>query len=173
MTAGCLLCEVVTGKKEARKIYEDEHATVILPDTPAVLGHVQVIPKKHVHSLKEITHDVATHLFWVSSFTASAIFEYLGVQGTNIILHDSLKGHEHLSLEVVPRKFDDELDLQWAPKELSEEENNQAFEKLKDKAFFIGKEKQEKKKEPIHIEKKHPEVKGEDNYQIRRLVRIP
>lgn len=170
---GCLFCDIVKGKKEARKIYEDENAIAILPDNPAVPGHVRVIPKKHAHSLKDIAKDAATHLFWIASFAGSAIFEYLGVQGTNILLHDGLKGHEHLTLEVVPRKFDDNLDLQWAPKELSEEENNQAFERLKDKAFFVGKEKEEKKKEPVHLDKKHHEVKGEDNYQIKRLVRIP
>ncbi|MBI4149984.1 HIT family protein, partial [Candidatus Woesearchaeota archaeon] len=142
----CVFCGIVDGNKEARKLYEDEHVLAILADKPCALGHVQVILKKHTGLLKDVPNDIVSNLFWVASFAASAVFEYFGVQGTNIILHDALQGHEHPVLEVVPRKFDDGLDFQWVPKEYSEEENAVAFEKLKDKAFFIGKVKEEKKK---------------------------
>ncbi len=170
----CQFCGIVHGKSEAKKLYEDEQVLVILAEKPCALGHAQVILKKHAGSLDGLPKDVLASLFWTASFTASSIFEYLGPQGTNIIYHDALKGHEHPVLDIIPRKFEDGLDFQWQPKELSEQENTTAFEKLKDAAFFIGKEKPEaKEREPVQMDEKRKEITGSENYQIRRLVRIP
>ncbi len=172
----CQTCALLE-KKDLLNVYEDEKLMVILPEKPAAHGHLQVILKKHF-SLKELSQDDMQHLFWTASYAASSVFEYLGVQGTNIIFSNGIKGYEHLLIDVVPRTFDDGLDFQWVPKELPEAETAAAFDKLKDRAFYIGKgvgkgnlvEKEEKE---VHAEEKKPEVKAEDNYRIRHLIRIP
>ncbi len=188
----CLFCDIIEGKKEAKRLYEDDKVIAVLAEKPSALGHVQVILKSHASLFKKLETEVVQHFFWTASYAASSIFEYFGVQGTNIILHEGLTGQEHLVLHVIPRKFDDGLDFQWLPKEYTEQENATAFEKLKDKAFFIGKGKQEgKNKEGMPKEEAPAEAKTrgekqeekpgrqekhgrpEENYQIKRLVRIP
>lgn len=44
---GCTFCDILAGKQEAYKIYEDEHTLAFLDILPIRDGHVLVIPKLH------------------------------------------------------------------------------------------------------------------------------
>ena len=165
---------------EERRVYEDAVAVALLPEKGASLGHVQVVPKKKVKSLEELDDDTVVQLFYIASYAATAVFESLGMQGTNIIVNDGnvQGGEDFLVLNVLPRKEGDTLDFKWDPKQLQPQEMESIQKSIKDKADYVNVPDDQKPKE---VETKH-EFKGDDqinvnddeeNYLIKSLTRIP
>jgi len=160
-------CEVCEKTKSELKIYEDDICTAILSD--AALGHIQVIPKKHVKEMHELDKKEISHIFRVASYASTVIFETLQLQGTNLLLNTL---EPHLVINVIPRKFEDSFELQWERKPMPEEELAQVQNTIKDKTDYIGVEKPptevpEEKKEELE------EEEGVVNYLLKQIQRIP
>ncbi|MBI2147690.1 HIT family protein [Candidatus Woesearchaeota archaeon] len=174
--ADCTICTAYQ-KKELAIVYEDATVMAFLSPAPASVGHLRVCTKSHVQKLRDVPDAIASYLFFTASFAAMTVFDQLGAHGTNIILNEGLDRYgPHASIDIIPRKADDGLSFQWEPKQLGESAMASVMERLKDKAFFIGKEKPAKQepasvdKAPERMEKKQEE--GVD-YQIRHIMRIP
>ena len=121
----CNYCDIIEGKKEAAKIYEDNDVFAFLSPNPATIGHIVLIPKKHVPIIEALSDDVVSHLFNVANKISIAAFESLKIEGTNIIVQNGIEaGQEapHFSLNIIPRKTGDGLMFEWPTKQLSEEE---------------------------------------------------
>jgi histidine triad (HIT) family protein len=119
-------------------LYSDEWVYVEMPEDPSVIGHV-VVKTKNYSKIEDVPVEVAAHLFFVSSFVATALFESLGAHGTNIIMHsgknpDNPEGE--LIVHVIPRFQDDGLDL--LPKQLLDKPDlNVMAEKIRSDKIFI------------------------------------
>ncbi len=144
----CTLCSVAQKHLSAKIIYEDSVCCAILVADAAALGHIQILPKEHFQTLEEIPDTIATQLFYVASYAASAVYEGLASHGTNIICNNGAgagsKGH--LVIEVIPRKENDGLNYLWEPKKLGPNDFDDAVKKLKDKADYISLKKDKKEK---------------------------
>ncbi|MBN2459566.1 HIT family protein [Candidatus Woesearchaeota archaeon] len=133
--AECSVCDKIKEKK-ALIVYEDDNLIAILPSKPAVPGHIKIMPKQHAAKIEELPDDVVEDLFFLSNFASSSVFEAMRAHGTNIMLNES---DSHLCIDVIPRKEGDGLSFTWKPKELSADSMDEAYLKIKDKAFFINK----------------------------------
>ena len=144
----CTLCSVAQKNVSAKIIYEDSVCCAILASDAAALGHIQVLSKQHFQTLEEIPDSIATQLFYVASYAASAVYEGLASHGTNIICNNGngagSKGH--LVIEVIPRKENDGLNFLWEPKKFGPSDFDDAVKKLKDKADYISLKKDKKEK---------------------------
>ena len=158
----CNICESLNDKSKV--VYEDDSCFAVLGDS--ILGHIKVYPKKHTIKAEELKDDEIEHIFATASYAATAVFETLGAQGTNILSSNTGK-EEHFCINVLPRNMNDDLNFQWEQKVLQDEEMNDARERIKDKADYIG---IEKKKEEL-IENEEKELK--DDYLSRHLERSP
>lgn len=49
----CLFCQVIAGKKPAKKVWEDEQMLVIEDIHPQAPVHLLILPKKHIATLPE------------------------------------------------------------------------------------------------------------------------
>jgi histidine triad (HIT) family protein len=49
----CLFCRIIRGEIPSKKVHEDEHTYAFDDINPQAPTHVVVVPKKHVHGLKE------------------------------------------------------------------------------------------------------------------------
>ncbi|MCX5834037.1 MAG: HIT family protein, partial [Deltaproteobacteria bacterium] len=52
----CIFCDIIDGNGKAHRVYENEHALVILDIHPYTEGHCLVLSKRHVpwwHQLSE------------------------------------------------------------------------------------------------------------------------
>ena len=115
-----------------------------------------------------MSNEEAEHLFFASSYAATALFELLQAQGSNILI----KNFGDVNVDVIARNADDGLNLLWTPKKAEPAELDEVAAKIKGKADYIGVEKVEKK--PLNMDKKESvEDTGEINYLIRSLRRIP
>jgi len=176
--AKCDYCEIAKKKIKAEVVYEDDKVIAVVKDLATALGQICVLPKEHYTILELVPNEVVDHLFRIVNKLSMAIFESLGVQGTNIIVNNgTAAGQEvpHFCVEIIPRKEGDGLNFEWKPKQLMEEEMDTAFLMLKEEGDKIIITKEEKKEKVFHDEKTEMivEKEGEENYLLKQLRRLP
>ncbi|HIG93770.1 TPA: HIT family protein [Candidatus Woesearchaeota archaeon] len=175
----CEYCQLLDQKGSI--IYEDAEVVVAVKDTVITAGQITVFTKEHFTILEMVPDSVIQKCCVMSNKVSIAVFEALGAQGTNIIINNGLGAGQkvpHVALEIVPRRENDGLILQWQPKQLMEDEMETAYLLLKaegDKLVNIGK-KQEKKEvvnaqEPV--KGKIQDKAGKKNYLMGSLRRMP
>ncbi|MEA2037915.1 MAG: HIT domain-containing protein [Nanoarchaeota archaeon] len=173
--AKCIICDIISGSVPTKKIYEDDEILAILDFNGANPGHSFVIPKEHIPILEQVPSNLMGKLFNIANKISSAIFETLGVQGTNIFVTNGVSAGQkvaHFMVNIIPRKENDGINLQWQPRQLNEEEMSTVELKLKDEISKIGvseapKEVKHQKKEPAK------KIDGKENYLVKQLRRIP
>lgn len=172
----CKICEFIKNKENL--LYEDELVYVMLPEKPSTLGHVWVIPKRHYPIIEQIPDYELSPLFKIANKFSSILFETLKIQGTNIIVQNGIASgqkYAHFLINIIPRKENDNLKLEWTPKQVSEEDMSTVELKLKDQAKNIGGFIKETPKEPISLSQKKEilDYSSEENHLIKQLHRIP
>jgi len=175
-SGGCIVCQIIGSKLPSKKIYEDELLMAVLDVNGANPGHCFVMPKNHYQILEQVPDTEVGRLFNVSNKISTAIFESLGVQGTNIFVANGIPAGQtvaHFTINVIPRKENDGINLQWQPKQLNEEEISTIELKLKGETKNIGHfEKEEKniaKIQPARAEF----LPDDDEIFSRQMRRLP
>ena len=51
---GCVFCQIAENKIGAKKVHEDEEILAIMHPSPASVGHIVVMPKKHYNIIEQI-----------------------------------------------------------------------------------------------------------------------
>ena len=176
----CLLCQIVANRVPSYKIYEDDLTLVVLDVNGANPGHCFVIPKNHYPIIEQVPDDELANLFTVANKISSSIFENLKAHGTNIFVANGIPAGQtvaHFMINVMPRKENDGVNLQWKPKQLTEEEMSTVELKLKESIKGAGVEKIEKTQKPkITAQEKAatvPITDDEDDYFMRQMRKIP
>ena len=172
----CLVCQIVENKIPSKKIYEDELSMAVLDVNGANPGHCFVMPKNHYPIIEQVPDAEIGRLFQVSNKISSAIFESLGVQGTNIFVANGVPAGQtvaHFTINVIPRKENDGINLQWQPKQLSEEEMSTVEIKLKEQTKNIGHFQKEEKKPRVNVPKQKVISEEEEEYFEKQMRRLP
>lgn len=176
---GCLFCNTVEKRTKLEKIYEDDTVLAVVHPRPATPGHIVVFPKKHYTILEQIPDYEISSIFSIVNKLSIAVFEATKSAGTNIIVQNGVAADQevpHVSINIIPRREKDDLNFQWEPKQLTEEQLSAVEVKVKEAAKDIGQFETEKKKEAVKIDKKPEKIKEEKdkiNYLIKQLERIP
>ncbi|MBT4651158.1 HIT domain-containing protein [Candidatus Woesearchaeota archaeon] len=146
-------------------IYEDEKVLCILPNKELIGGHIEIYSKLEEKFIEKLSIEDSSHLFFTASFAATALFEGLKAQGTNIILKSGFSDDNKegkLCVHVLPRSENDGLQgMMWEPKP-PKDELDVVLKKIKEEVWKIKyveeKKVEEKKREPevikIKVEKK-------------------
>lgn len=171
----CLVCQIVGNRIPSKKIYEDDLVMAVLDVNGANPGHCFVLPKNHYPIIEQVPDIEIGRLFQVSNKISSAIFESLGAQGTNLFVANGIPAGQtvaHFTINVVPRKENDGINLQWQPKQLTEEEISTVELKLKEQTKSIVIEKEEKKTKE-KIPKPVSLSEEEEEYFTKQMRRLP
>jgi histidine triad (HIT) family protein len=149
-------------------LYEDHLLTISLAPNPAAKGHLLITPKEPLDDLQAASNDLVEHLFFASSFAATALFELAQAQGTNIILQ------EHpLRVNVIARHQDDNLELLWNPTQSDPNELNALAKSVKDEVDVNEwKKNNSKNNEPKEVQV-ISKTEGKVNYLLKSLERVP
>src|SRR3989338_11408811 len=137
----CIVCQIVGNKIPSKKIYEDEFVMAVLDVNGSNPGHCFVMPKNHYPILEQVPDAEIGSLFNISNRISSAIFESFGAQGTNIFVANGIPAGQtvaHFIINVIHRKENDGINLQWKPKQLTEEEMSTVELKLREQLKSIG-----------------------------------
>ena len=110
MTTDCVFCQIVAGTSPAKFVASTPDAITIHPLYPVTLGHMIVIPTKHV---ADFTTDPD-----VSALTMAEAARVAAIYGwpCNIITsrgREATQSVFHLHLHIVPRRENDGLALPW------------------------------------------------------------
>lgn len=73
----CVFCEIVEGRREAYKIYENEDSLVILDINPLAKGHCLAISKRHVQWWHELQESEVTSLFNAAKVVSERLMKVL------------------------------------------------------------------------------------------------
>ncbi|MBI1935656.1 HIT domain-containing protein [Candidatus Woesearchaeota archaeon] len=172
----CIVCSIVANQIPSKKIYEDDAVMAVLDVNGANPGHCFVIPKAHYPILEQVPDAEIGKLFQVSNRISTAIFESLGAHGTNIFVANGIPAGQtvaHFTINVIPRKENDGVNLQWQPKQLTEEELSTVELKLKEQTKNIGAFEREEKKPRVQAPRQAVLSDEEEEYFSRQMRRLP
>ena len=174
-SGGCIICQIAANNIPSKKIYEDDVALAILDINGSNPGHCFVMPKNHYPIIEQVPDAEIGRLFQISNRISSAIFDSLGAQGTNIFIANGIPAGQtiaHFTINIIPRKENDGINLQWQSKHLTEEEISTIELKLKEQTKNIGHFEKEEKK--ARSPPKPVILSGEEEeYFTRQMRRIP
>ena len=161
-------------------MYEDKDVAVIIKDMAVTPGQITVLPKQHFTILEMVPNELVEKCFIVANKVSIAIFEGLGSQGTNLVVQNGLSAGQtvpHFAIEVVPRKEEDGLNLQWQPKPLSEPELESLLSQLCEVKVDLNEKAEAKEKQEIKVKDEKTEMivekEGKNNYLLKSIRRTP
>ncbi len=179
----CKLCKVSETKEllDIIKLYEDDVCIAVLSKKPASICHVILFPKQHATIIEQVSDAHVEHMFGISNKLSQAMFESLNIQGTNIFIQNGTSaGQEdpHFSIHIVARRENDEIKLDWEPKQLTEEEMSTVelqYKQMTQGAIF----KKEDESKPAAATEGNSEGaaeeedEDEENYKLKYFDRRP
>ena len=108
MQADCTFCQIVSGELPADLVHEDERTVAFMDINPATLGHVLVVPRRHVTDL--MSADAADWLALAATARRMArwVVGAFNAGGVDLVQanSDGMAGSQtifHLHVHVVPR----------------------------------------------------------------------
>jgi histidine triad (HIT) family protein len=123
----CIFCKISKGEIPSDKIYENENFISFLDIQPVSLGHILIIPKKHIIWMQEADDKTVSEIFKLSKKLMLAIkkgfscdFVQLSISGIDI---------PHFHIHLIPRYFNDGLP-EWPKKKYKNEESKEFLNKI-------------------------------------------
>lgn len=117
----CVICD---RKFEKNILYENDQIIIMLAVEPAVNGHIKLFSKEHYTILEQTPDNIVNALISAANKMSMILFEILKVHGTNIIINNGVPAGQkipHISIDILPRRTDDNLKLDWALKQATPE----------------------------------------------------
>jgi diadenosine tetraphosphate (Ap4A) HIT family hydrolase len=105
----CFFCEVQK-KKDPKQIASNRYFFSRYDDFSVSNGHAEIVPKRHVYSVFELTTEEWTHAFEILDATKRAIERRYKPDGYNIGINEGNAGGQsigHLHIHLIPRYIGD------------------------------------------------------------------
>lgn len=107
----CLFCDIVAGRRDASRVWEDESCVAFMDLYPVRPGHVLIVPRHHAVLLTELDATDRARLFALGADIRAATAAIgLGTDGANLMLNDGVAANQHIRhvhLHVLPRERGD------------------------------------------------------------------
>ncbi len=122
---GCVFCDIIAGRADAYKIYEDEYSICILDIHPYTKGHCLVVSKRHVQWWHELTDKENASLFKVAKIVANRMMDKFHPDFIFLYARGRRIPHTHVFLiptysgDVLDRFFNALENFQESPEELT------------------------------------------------------
>ena len=159
----CIFCQIVSGKVQSKKVFEDSSTIGILDINPANPGHILLLPKEHYSIMPQIPENEIAHLSMAAKALSNAMLRALEVQGTNIIVANGVAAGQraqHFMVHIIPRKENDGLQFKLPQKTVQLEELEEIRKKLADN--LSGKTGEKEMPEPFSMPQKIVEAEFEE-----------
>ncbi|MGL5829632.1 MAG: HIT family protein [Angustibacter sp.] len=112
----CSFCQIIQRKAPARRVLNTTGVVAFFPLRPAALGHILVVPKRHVERVWDLDAETTHLLAGASVRIARAVHTALSPDGLNLIQSNgdaATQTVEHLHVHVVPRWYGDLVGDFW------------------------------------------------------------
>jgi histidine triad (HIT) family protein len=109
-TSECVFCDIVEGADEGVVVYRDDVAVGFLDHAPLFVGHVLMVPTRHVVTLADLPADLVGPFFRRVQHVSARLPTLLAAQGTFVANNNVVsQSVAHLHVHVVPRTKGDGL----------------------------------------------------------------
>lgn len=132
----CIFCKIANGVIPSPALYEDDEFKVILDRGPASKGHALILPKEHFDDVFSMDEKNAEKVFVVALKTARAINEAFECDGMNILQNNKEAAGQtvsHFHMHIIPRYKDDNININWIPGEINDEQVESIASKIRNK----------------------------------------
>jgi histidine triad (HIT) family protein len=112
----CVFCKIVEGQIPSVKLLEDDATLAVMDINPAHDGHCLVITKSHYPTVFEINEEAFVAVAHSVHKVARAVNLALSPEGLNLVQANgegAKQSVNHFHMHVLPRKFGDDLKLDW------------------------------------------------------------
>lgn len=138
----CEFCGIIAREKDAREVLRTPLVIAFFPTEPATLGHTLLIPREHISTVWDLTHDLAAELGRRTVDLAVAVRDAVHPDGLNIIQSNGGSATQtmpHFHIHIVPRWGDDGIGRIWPSKtEYSGREKDEAWESIRQAVQELG-----------------------------------
>lgn len=127
----CVFCDHDKTQKH-HEVYEEDGVYMTVPAYAYVDGHMLVIPRRHVRSVKELTQDEWETMRKMFYIAKKMIRETHGVKGMQIVQKDGVEAQstvEHLHFHCIPFSTPDLSVWNYQELSLTPYENAEAYKK--------------------------------------------
>ena len=168
----CEYCEIIEGKGKAEVLYQDDDLLIVIKGLAVAPGQITIFTKDHQPIIEMVPDEIIKKCSVMAKKVSIAVFEGLGSLGTNVLVQNGLGAGQkvpHFAIEIVPRRENDGLNLQWEGKQLEEVDLETTFEalsKVADEPVKIGGSESSDGSEEKVIDDK-------DNYLLKSIKRLP
>ena len=121
----CIFCQIIAGKVQSRKIYEDERVIALLDINPANPGHMLLLTKEHYSIMPQLPEDEIAYVFMVAKAISNSMLRGIDAQGTNIIVANGIAAGQraqHFMAHIIPRKENDGINFALPQKTMEQSE---------------------------------------------------
>lgn len=125
----CVFCEIITGKIDSYKVYENDDVYAFFDNNPINEYHTLVIPKNHYQDIFDIPEEELSAVIKATKKIAELYKEKLGVNNLQIFSNSGVKAQQdvfHFHMHLVPREENDGNDINWS----TNPELQEKFDKL-------------------------------------------
>lgn len=157
----CIFCQIISGKIQAKKIYEDEHAVAILDINPANPGHILLLTREHYSIMPQIPEDEISHVFMLAKSLSNSMLRSIDAQGTNILVANGIAAGQraqHFMAHIIPRKENDGVNFVLPQKTIDQAEIENIGNKIA-ASLAGGSEKPQEPEIKMPMQAKQPEKK--------------
>jgi histidine triad (HIT) family protein len=130
----CIFCEIISGKIDSVKIYEDSDIVAVMEIMPASKGHILVLPRQHFQFIQEIPEKVLNKLFYFVKVTTPILTKVLDAKAVSIYIpQGALAGQriQHFVINLIPRYESDGLVFDWEHKKTDAKELEAIADKIR------------------------------------------
>ena len=102
----CIFCQIIQGKSNAYKIYEDELTIAFLDINPISNGHTLIVPKLHETKLENLPEKHSIALFKTVRELVGPIQKAMSTSSANIGINNGREAGQiipHIHVHIIPR----------------------------------------------------------------------
>ena len=113
----CVFCAIIRGETAADMVVDEPHAVAFLDSHPLFLGHVLVVPREHVGTLKDLARDEVEPFFLTVQRLEEAVEGAMASDGSMVLNNNVVsQSVPHLHVHVIPRNRGDGLRFWLGPR---------------------------------------------------------
>ena len=102
----CIFCDILSGKRDAHLLYEDESHVAFLDKYPIDVGHSLVIPRKHHERITDMDPEDVGNVFSIVPKVAKAILTATGADAFSLGQNNGRAAKQiipHVHIHIIPR----------------------------------------------------------------------
>jgi histidine triad (HIT) family protein len=102
----CIFCDILSGRREAHFVYEDNYHVAFLDKYPIDLGHSLVVPKEHHERITDMDSKSVGNLFSVVPKIANGILIATGADAFSLGQNNGRAAKQiipHVHIHIIPR----------------------------------------------------------------------